>query len=96
MTRLPLGFVTSGLAVSLMARSSMTSGMRALSKTEGFPDLPVLRVCLITSPRNRTDMVQALEAFLVRRMRARMGAPVDRPTPPNKRIRKRQRKKARR
>lgn len=42
----------------------MTAGMRALTKADGFPDLPVLRVCLITSPRNRTEMVQALESFL--------------------------------
>jgi DNA-binding transcriptional LysR family regulator len=89
------GAVTSGLAVSLMARSSMTSGMRTLGTAEGFPELPILRVCLITSPRNRTDMVQALESFLVDRMQPRMGALVDRPTPPNKRIRKRPRKKAR-
>jgi DNA-binding transcriptional LysR family regulator len=90
------GAVRSGLAVSLMARSSMTAGMRALGKAEGFPDLPVLRVCLITSPRNRTDMVRALEAFLVERMQARMGTKVDRPTPSNKRVRKPQRKKANR
>jgi hypothetical protein len=32
--------------------------------------------------------VQALEAFLVERMRARAGHIVDRPTPANKRIRR--------
>jgi DNA-binding transcriptional LysR family regulator len=88
------GAVASGLAVSVMARSSMTGAMRALGKADGFPALPVLRVCLMTSPRNRTDMIEALEAFLVQRMRSRMGAPVDRPTPPNKRLRKKPRKAA--
>jgi DNA-binding transcriptional LysR family regulator len=83
------GAVASGLAVSVMARSSMTAAMRVLGKADGFLALPMLRVCLMTSPRNRTDMIEALETFLVRRMQARMGAPVDRPTPPNKRIRKR-------
>jgi DNA-binding transcriptional LysR family regulator len=75
------GAVASGLAVSVMARSSMTAGMRALTKAEGFPDLPVLRVCLMTSPLNRTEMVRALETFLVERMRERTGGIVDRPTP---------------
>jgi DNA-binding transcriptional LysR family regulator len=75
------GAVASGLAVSVMARSSITTGIRPLTKAEGFPDLPVLRVCLMTSPRNRTEMVRALEAFLVERMRRRAGGIVDRPTP---------------
>lgn len=90
------GAVASGLAVSVMARSSMTSAMRVLGKADGFLALPMLRVCLMSSPRNRTDMIEALKSFLVARMKARMGAPVDRPTPPNKRIRKRPRKAARR
>jgi DNA-binding transcriptional LysR family regulator len=90
------GAVASGLAVSVMARSSMTAAMRVLGRAEGFPDLPTLRVCLITSPRNRTDMVEALESFLIARMQARMGALVDRPTPPNKRIRPWRKKQARR
>lgn len=90
------GAVASGLAVSVMARSSMTAAMRVLGKTDGFLDLPILRVCLISSPRNRTEMVQALESFLVERMQARLDVIADRPTPPNKRIRKRQRKRARR
>jgi DNA-binding transcriptional LysR family regulator len=87
------GAVRSGLAVSVMARSSMTAGMRTLGKAAGFPDLPILRVCLITSPRNRTDLVQALESFLIERMQARMGGPVGRPTRPNRRIRKQRTKK---
>lgn len=88
------GAVASGLAVSVMARSSMTAAMRVLGKADGFLDLPILRVCLITSPRNRTEMVQALESFLVVRMRERAGVIAKRPTPPNKRIRVRQKKKA--
>lgn len=88
------GAVASGLAVSVMARSSMTAAMRVLGRADGFLTLPMLRVCLMTSPRNRTDMIAALESFLVGRMRARMGVPVERPTPPNKRIRTRRRKAA--
>lgn len=87
------GAVASGLAVSVMARSSMTSAMRALTGADGFRELPVLRVCLMTSRRNRTEMVQALESFLVQRMRERTGVILDRSTPPNKRVRKRQRKR---
>lgn len=75
------GAVASGLAVSVMARSSMIAGMRALTKSEGFPDLPILRVCLVSSPRNRTEMTRALEAFLAERLRERAGGIVDRPTP---------------
>lgn len=75
------GAVASGLAVSVMARSSMTGGMRVLNRAEGFPDLPILRVCLMTSPLSRTEMVRSLEAFLVDRMRRRTGGIVDRPTP---------------
>lgn len=82
------GAVASGLAVSVMARSSMTMGMRILTREEGFPDLPVLRICLITSPRSRTEMVRALEDFLAARMRERAGDIVDRPTPPHKRGRR--------
>jgi DNA-binding transcriptional LysR family regulator len=88
------GAVGSGLAVSVMARSSMTPAMRVLGKADGFIDLPVLRVCLMTNRRNRTEMVQALEAFLVERMRARAGDIVEHPTPPNKRIRKRPKRRA--
>lgn len=79
------GAVASGLAVSVMARSSMTTGMRALTRADGFPDLPVMRVCLMTSPRNRTEMVQALESLLISRMQARMGALAGAPTPPRRR-----------
>lgn len=75
------GAVASGLAVSVMARSSMTAGMRALTKADGFPDLPVLRVRLMSSPRNRTEVTRALEAFLTERLRQRAGGIVDRPTP---------------
>lgn len=82
------GAVGSGLAVSVMARSSMTAAMRALTRAEGFPDLPTLRVRLMSSPRNRTEMVQALESFLVARMRQRVGGIAGRPTPPPKRDRK--------
>jgi DNA-binding transcriptional LysR family regulator len=83
------GAVASGLAVSVMARSSMTSAMRPLGKADGFLDLPVLRVCLMTSSRNRTEMVQTLESFLLERMRARAGSIGRHPTPANRRIRKR-------
>ena len=72
----------------------MTAAMRVLGKADGFLPLPTLRVCLMSSPRHRTEMIAALEAFLVRRMRARMGAPVSRPTPPNKRLRKRSKRAA--
>ena len=85
------GAVASGLAVSVMARSSMTMGMRAMTREDGFPDLPVLRICLITSPRSRTEMVRALESFLVSRMRERAGNIADRPTPSHRRGGKRKR-----
>lgn len=88
------GAVASGLAVSAMARSSMTAGMRALTEAEGFPELPVLRICLMTSPRSRTEMVQALESYLVDRMRARAGGIGDRPTPAHDRARGRRRQGA--
>jgi DNA-binding transcriptional LysR family regulator len=83
------GAILSGLAVSAMARSSMTAGMRALASAEGFPDLPNLRICLMTSPRSRTDMVAALEGFLIGRMRARAGGITGNPTPVHKRTRQR-------
>ncbi|HWA50250.1 MAG TPA: LysR substrate-binding domain-containing protein [Dongiaceae bacterium] len=75
------GAVASGLAVSVMAQSSMIAGMRALTKAEGFPELPFLRICLMSSPRNRTEMTRALETFLVERLRQRAGGIVNRPTP---------------
>lgn len=83
------GAVASGLAVSVMAKSSMTPAMRALGAADGFLDLPILRVCLITSPRNRTDMVRNLEAFLTERMLERSGILVDEPTPSGPRGRRR-------
>lgn len=88
------GAVASGLAVSVMARSSMTPAMRALTRADGFAELPVLRLCLVTSPRNRTDMVRALDTFLTGRMRERTGVIPDKPTPPNKRIRRQRKKRA--
>ena len=89
------GAVASGLAVSVMARSSMTAGIRPLTRDEGFLDLPVLRICLMTSPRNRTEMVRSLETFLVARMRERAGGIVDRPTPARPKATKRRKKRAR-
>ncbi|MBL9034106.1 MAG: LysR family transcriptional regulator [Rhodospirillaceae bacterium] len=82
------GAVLSGLAVSAMARSSMTAGMRTLAEAEGFPELPVLRICLMTSARSRTDMVQALEHFLVDRLRKRAGDLGGKPTPADRRRRR--------
>jgi DNA-binding transcriptional LysR family regulator len=79
------GAVASGLAVSVMAKSSMTAAMRSVGKSEGFRELPMLRVRLMTSPRNRTEMVQALEAYLAQRMRGRASAFSSSPTPPGRR-----------
>ncbi len=90
------GAVVSGLAVSVMARSSIIAGMRVLTKADGFLDLPILRVRLMVSARHRTDMVRALEAFLVEKMRQRAGGIVDRPTPARRKTGKPRPKRRRR
>ena len=82
------GAVLSGLAVSAMAKSSMTPGMRALTVADGFPEMPLLRICLMTSAHSRTEPVQALEAFLIRSMQQRSGGIAERRTPPPRRTRR--------
>jgi hypothetical protein len=55
--------VLSALKISAMARSSMTVGMRTLGGKQDFPALPKLRVRLMTSPQNRSEMAQQLESL---------------------------------
>lgn len=63
--------VTSGLAVTVIAASSMVPGMRELTAADGFPELRGLSVLLERAHLRKSPMVDRLAAHLIERLRAR-------------------------
>jgi DNA-binding transcriptional LysR family regulator len=57
--------VLSGLAVSVFPESGLRTGMRVLSATDGFPELPSCRVGLIRNPHERSPLAEALAEHIV-------------------------------
>lgn len=60
--------VRAGLAVSVMATSSVLDGMRVLAAEEGFPPLPQLNVRLQRTRSKASPVLDHLEAFLGERL----------------------------
>jgi DNA-binding transcriptional LysR family regulator len=57
--------VLSGLAVSVFPESGLRTGMRVLSATDGFPELPSCRVGLVRSPHERLPLAEALAEHII-------------------------------
>ena len=57
--------VLSGLAVSVFPESGLRTGMRVLSATDGFPELPSCRVGLVRSPHERSPLAEALAEHII-------------------------------
>lgn len=65
------GLVTAalaGLAVTVMARSSLPSGLRELSPEEGFPVLPSVDIALLRPPQGRSQVADRLADHIARRV----------------------------
>jgi DNA-binding transcriptional LysR family regulator len=57
--------VLAGLAVTAIARSTMTEGMRELTPQEGFPALPLISIALCVAPRARNEAGARLAQHIV-------------------------------
>ncbi len=57
--------VLAGLAVSVLAESGLRPGMRVLTTTEGFPDLPSCRVGLVRNAHNSSALADALAEHII-------------------------------
>jgi DNA-binding transcriptional LysR family regulator len=57
--------VLSGLAVSVFPESGLRPGMRVLTPTEGFPELPSCRISLLRNPHDRAKLADALAGHII-------------------------------
>jgi DNA-binding transcriptional LysR family regulator len=57
--------VLAGLAVSVLAESGLRPGMRVLTATEGFPELPACRVGLVRNAHDQSSLADALAGHIV-------------------------------
>jgi DNA-binding transcriptional LysR family regulator len=57
--------VLAGLAVSVLAESGLRPGMRVLSASDGFPELPSCRVGLVRNAHETSTLADALAEHIV-------------------------------
>jgi DNA-binding transcriptional LysR family regulator len=57
--------VLAGLAVSVMPESGLRPGMRVLTPTDGFPELPYCRVGLVRNPHESSALADALAEHII-------------------------------
>jgi DNA-binding transcriptional LysR family regulator len=57
--------VLAGLAVSVLAESGLRPGMRVLSASDGFPELPSCRVGLVRNAHETSSLADALAEHIV-------------------------------
>jgi DNA-binding transcriptional LysR family regulator len=57
--------VLAGLAISVSPESGLRPGMRVLTPTEGFPDLPFCRIGLLRSPHGTSALTDALAQHII-------------------------------
>jgi len=57
--------VLAGLAVSVLPTSGIRPGMRVLTPTDGFPELPPCRIGLLRNPHERSPLAEALAGHIV-------------------------------
>lgn len=63
-----LAAVSSGLAISLLARSAITRDVYVLNGREGFPDVPPTELALVTRGTPDTPAAQGLAAYILASM----------------------------
>lgn len=66
--------VLSGLAVTVIAHSSVSAGMRELSEAEGFPRLPTVDIVLAQGRANRTEVRSRLTDHILASFRSKTAA----------------------
>ncbi|MBI1204744.1 MAG: LysR family transcriptional regulator [Rhodopseudomonas sp.] len=57
--------VLAGLAVSVLPESGLRTGMRVLSASDGFPDLPSCQIGLVRNTRGSSSLTNALAEHIV-------------------------------
>lgn len=57
--------VIAGLAVSVLPECALRPGMRVLTKSDGFPDLPYVEIGLVTSPVANKAIVDAFAEHII-------------------------------
>jgi DNA-binding transcriptional LysR family regulator len=57
--------VLAGLAVSVLPTSGIRPGMRVLTPTDGFPELPPCRIGLLRNPHERSPLAEAMAGHIV-------------------------------
>ena len=57
--------VLAGLAVSVLPESGLRTGMRVLSASDGFPDLPSCQIGLVRNTRGSSSLTHALAEHIV-------------------------------
>ena len=57
-----------GLAVTVLARSSVPAGLRELSPDEGFPVLPSVDIALLRPPQGRSQVADHLADHIAQRV----------------------------
>jgi DNA-binding transcriptional LysR family regulator len=57
--------VLAGLAVSVSPESGLRPGMRVLTVSDGFPDLPPCRIGLLRNPHNSSALSEALAGHII-------------------------------
>jgi DNA-binding transcriptional LysR family regulator len=57
--------VLAGLAVSVLPESGLRPGMRVLSASDGFPDLPSCRIGLVRNAHESSALADALAEHII-------------------------------
>ena len=58
-----------GLAVSVVARCTVTPSVREVGRADGLPELPGVELILYRAPGATSEAVRCLEAYIQRRLR---------------------------
>jgi DNA-binding transcriptional LysR family regulator len=61
--------VMSGLAVSVVARCTVSAAVREVGRAEGLPDLPGVELILYRAPEATSEAVRCLEGYIQRKLR---------------------------
>ena len=60
----PAGAVFAGMAITVLGRCALVTGMRELTPAEGFPTLPKIDLLLYKAPGVTSPAVDALHDYL--------------------------------
>ncbi len=57
--------VSAGLGITVLAKSILSSDMRELTQSEGFPPLPEAVITLLRSPNNSSKIIDCMSDYIV-------------------------------